>query len=64
MSKTPKTEPDDFDKLAMELWLAGGVATPFKPEDEPLRGEIHIYPHARVKMTARLIREFVKARLD
>lgn len=64
MTAKPKTEADDFDRLALELWMAGGVLTPFAPSDQPLPGEREIYPHARVKMTARRLREFVKARLD
>lgn len=64
MSKEPKTVPDDFDKLALEIFMAGGVKTPFDPSDKVLPGERAIYPHERVKYTARVIREFVKARLD
>ncbi len=64
MSKEPKTVADDFDRLALEIFMAGGMMTPFKPEDSLLPGERAIYPHARVKYTARMIREFVKARLD
>jgi hypothetical protein len=64
VSKEPKTVPDDFDKLALEIFMAGGFHGPFKAEDQPIDGEREIYPHARVKFTARKIREFVKARLD
>lgn len=64
MSKAPKTVADDFDRLALEIFMAGGAQAPFQPEDEVIMGEREIYPHARVKYTARVIREFVKARLD
>lgn len=57
-------QPDDFDRLALELWTKGGVLDPFGKEDEPTKDEKAIYPSARVKWTARKIREFVKARLD
>lgn len=59
-----KTEADDFDRLALEIFMAGGVKTPFAAIDKVLPGEHEIYPHERVKYTARKIREFVKARLD
>lgn len=64
MSKEPKTEADDFDRLALEIFMAGGVMTPFTPEDRVLPGERAIYPHERVKYTSRKLREFVKARID
>jgi hypothetical protein len=51
------SQPDIYDHLALEMFMAGGIQTPFKPEDQPNGNERSKYPCAKVKYMARRMRE-------
>lgn len=55
-------EPDAIDRLAASIYMAGPAD--FKPEDEVLHGERPWAIHAKVKMTARLIRAHIAANYE